>query len=407
MTEPKQTTILRRGLGAVPRTVWALGIVSLFMDASSELVHSLLPVFLVTALGASALSVGLIEGVAEATANITKVFSGALSDYLGRRKALTVIGYGLAAATKPLFPLADSVALVFTARFIDRIGKGIRGAPRDALIADVTPAHARGAAYGLRQSLDTVGAVAGPLLAIAFMLLLEDDIRTVLWIALVPAGIAVAVLVYGVREPPRTDNARAARQPIRAAHLRRLGSDYWWLLAIAGVLAMARFSEAFLILRAGDVGLAIAFVPVVMVVMNVVYALSAYPAGRLSDAVGRRGLLACGVALLIAGDVVLALAPDFQVVMGGVVLWGLHMGLTQGIFAAMVADMAPEALRGTAFGIFNLAGGAALLLASALAGWLWDAHGPAATFAAGAVFAALALAGLLAAWRRLARRAPT
>ncbi len=407
MTEPEQKTTLRQGLGAVPRTVLALGVVSMFMDTSSELVHSLLPVFLVTTLGASALSVGLIEGITEATANITKVFSGALSDYFGRRKGLTVIGYSLAAASKPLFPLADTVAWAFTARFIDRIGKGIRGAPRDALIADITPEHARGAAYGLRQSLDTVGAVAGPLLAIAFMVLLEDDIRAVLWVAVVPAMFAVAVLVYGVREPPTSASAPKERRPIRAAHLRRLGTDYWWLLAITAVLTLARFSEAFLILRAGDVGLSIAFVPVVMVVMNVVYALSAYPAGRLSDTVDRRGLLAGGVALLIASDVVLALAPDFRVVMAGVVLWGLHMGLTQGIFAAMVADMAPEALRGTAFGIYNLAGGAALLLASALAGWLWDTHGPAATFIAGAAFAALALLGLVLAWRLLAPRPAT
>jgi MFS family permease len=249
--------------------------------------------------------------------------------------------------------------------------------------------------------------VAGPLLAVAFMALFAGDIRAVLWVAVVPAGIAVAVLVFCVREPPTATTTRPARQPIRAAHLRRLGTGYWWLLAVAGTLTLARFSEAFLILRAADVGLALAFVPPVMVVMNVVYALSAYPAGRLSDAVGRRGLLAGGMALLIAGDVVLALAPDFEMVMAGVVLWGLHMGLTQGIFAAMVADMAPEALRGTAFGIYNLAGGAALLLASVLAGWLWDVHGPAATFIAGAVFAALALAGLLAAWRRLGPRAPT
>lgn len=383
------------GLRAIPRSIWALGLVSLFMDSSSELIHSLLPVFLFSVLGASALSVGLIEGVAEATAAITKVFSGTLSDYLGRRKMLTVVGYGLAAVTKPLFPLAGSASWIFTARFIDRVGKGIRGAPRDALIGDIAPSHLRGACYGLRQSLDTIGAFAGPLLAILFMILLAGDIQAVFWIAVIPAFIAVAILIFAVKEPEKPRSKGKARSPIRLASLRHIGAAYWWLVIVGGVLSLARFSEAFLVLRAEDVGLSIAFVPLVFVVLNAVYALSAYPAGMLSDRVDRRVILAVGFVFLIAADVVLALAGGIWIVMAGVVLWGLHMGLTQGLLAAMVADTTPAAIRGTAFGIFNLVTGLALLGGNLVAGLLWDITGPSGTFLMGAGITVVALVGLV------------
>jgi MFS family permease len=359
------------------------------------MIHSLLPLFLVSVLGASRLTVGLIEGVAEATALITKVFSGALSDYLGRRKFLTALGYGLAAITKPLFPLAHSVAWVVAARFIDRIGKGIRGAPRDALIGDISPPHLRGACYGLRQSLDTVGAFAGPLLASLLMALTLDSFRTVFWIAVAPAFLALALMAF-VKEPDAPRRETGARSPIRRSELQKLGPAYWRIVTIAAVMTLARFSEAFLVLRAQDIGLAVALVPLTLVVMNVAYAASAYPAGRLSDLMERRFVLAAGLAVLIASDVVLALAGETWQVMAGVTLWGLHMGLTQGLFAALVTDTTPPSLRGTAFGIFNLASGVAMLIASFLAGWLWDVYGPPATFYAGAGFAALALLGLMA-----------
>jgi len=383
------------GLRAIPRGIWALGFVSLFMDTSSELVHSLLPVFLVSVLGASALSVGLIEGVAEATAAITKVFSGTLSDYLGKRKLLVVIGYGLAAISKPLFPLAGSAAWVFTARFIDRIGKGIRGAPRDALIGDLAPSHLRGACYGLRQSLDTVGAFAGPLLAVVFMILLANDIQAVFWIAVIPALISVAILIFAVKEPESARSVNEAHSPVQVRDLRHVAAAYWWLVVIGAVLAIARFSEAFLLLRAENVGLAIALVPVVFIVMNVVYAISAYPAGTLSDRMDRRIILAVGFVVLIAADAVLALATNVWLVMAGTVLWGLHMGLTQGLLAAMVADTTPPRIRGTAFGIFNLVTGVALLGGNIVAGLLWDHYGPSSTFFAGAGITAVALAGLV------------
>jgi MFS family permease len=383
----------------VPRTVWALGAVSLCMDLSSELVHSLLPVYLTAVLGAGMVAVGLVEGIAEATASIVKVFSGALSDRSGRRKPLVVLGYALAALSKPLFPLAGSVPLVLAARFADRIGKGIRGAPRDALIADVTPVEARGTAYGLRQALDTVGAVLGPLAAIGLMLLLADDIRAVLWIAVVPASLAVLVLVLFVGEPRRLQGTeRGSRLSFGA--LAEFGPDYWLIVALGAVFTLARFSEAFLVLRAQQAGLAFAWVPLVLVAMNVVYTAVSYPAGVAADRGKRRALLHWGLAALIAADVVMAWAPSLPLLFAGIALWGVHMGLTQGLLSTLVADASPPSLRGTAFGVFNLVSGIALFAASLIAGGLWSAFSAAATFCAGALFAAIAWAGLAAARRR-------
>jgi MFS family permease len=364
------------------------------MDISSELVHSLLPVFLATVLGASMTTIGLLEGAAEATAAITKVFSGTLSDYLGKRKLLVVLGYGLGAATKPIFPVATSVAWVFGARFVDRIGKGIRGAPRDALVADLTPPEVRGAAYGLRQSLDTVGAVLGPMLAVMLMTLLASDIRAVFWAATLPAVLSVLLLVVAVREPERSERTQA-RLPLAPAELGRLPARYWLIVVAGGMLTMARFSEAFLVLRAGKLGLGVAWVPLVLVTMNVVYALSAYPAGVAADRMSRRTLLGLGLGALIVADLVLAAATSTTFLFVGVALWGLHMGLTQGLLATLVAATAPSDLRGTAFGVFNLATGIVLLLASVVAGLLWSHLGPSATFLAGATFTAIAMAGLV------------
>ena len=370
-----------------------LGFVSLCMDLSSELVHGLLPVFMTVVLGASMLAVGVVEGIAEATASIVKLFSGVLSDRLGRRKPLVVLGYALAAASKPLFPLAGSVPLVLVARFMDRVGKGIRGAPRDALIADVTPAEVRGAAYGLRQALDTVGAVLGPLAAIGLMILLASDIRAVLWVAVVPAILSVVVLVLFVREPPATSTAHAS--PLSRTALGELTLRYWFVVALGAVFTLARFSEAFLVLRAQDLGMALAMVPIVLVVMNLAYTAIAYQAGLAADKGYRNHLLLWGLIALIAADLVIASFASLAALFAGVVLWGAHMGLTQGLLSALVADTAPAPLRGTAFGVFHLVSGVALLAASVLAGWLWSEHGAAATFYAGAAFAAAALAGLV------------
>jgi MFS family permease len=379
----------------LPAAVWVLGFVSLLMDVSSEMIHSLLPLFLVGTLGVSVLAVGLIEGLAEATALISKVFSGALSDYLGRRKGLAVLGYAMGAFTKPVFALAGGVGAVVAARFIDRVGKGIRGAPRDALLADVAPPGARGAAFGLRQSLDTVGAFVGPLLATALMLLWANDFRAVFWVAVIPGVLAVLLLLFGIREAPRAAGLRRTN-PIRREALARLGAGYWRVVVIGAVFTLARFSEAFLVLRAQQLGVAAAWVPLVMVAMNLVYAATAYPFGRLSDRVDHRRLLAAGLVVLVAADLVLASAADWRLLLAGVALWGVHMGITQGLLAAMVADTAPADLRGTAYGFFNLLGGVALLVSSALAGLLWDRLGAAFTFYAGAGFALLTLLGLVA-----------
>lgn len=388
----------------IPQSIWALGCVSLLMDVSSEMIHALLPVYMVTVLGASALSVGILEGVAEATASITKVFSGALSDWLGRRKLLAVAGYGLAALAKPLFPLATSVGWLFVARFVDRIGKGIRGAPRDALVADLAPSHLRGASYGLRQSLDTVGAFLGPLLAIGLMWLTADQYKTVFWMAVIPAFLAVIVLCTAVKEPARNSDLRRIRMPLRRAELHRLNRNYWWIVVIATVFTLARFSEAFLVLRAQDVGLPVTLIPLVLVIMSLAYALSAYPVGILSDRADRPTILVLGLVLLILADLVLANINSLIGVGIGVALWGLHMGFTQGLLSTLVADTAPAELRGTGFGLFHLVTGLALLAASVIAGTLWDVAGPQGTFVAGAGFATLALACVL--FRRERLRKP-
>ena len=400
-TDPK-TSLLR--WREIPGGVWALGFVSLFMDASSEMIHALLPLYLVSVLGASTLEVGVIEGIAEATAAVTKVFSGVISDWWGERKWLAAAGYGLAALSKPMFPLAPNIAWVIAARFIDRVGKGIRGAPRDALIADLTPNDLRGTAYGLRQSLDTVGAVIGPGGAILFMALLADNFRAVFWIAVIPALLSVAVIVLFVRDRRAPPKKAAARAPLTRADLASLDAGYWIVVAVAAVFTLARFSEAFLLLRAKSVGMPLTWIPLVMVVMSVVYALSAWPAGALSDRIGRYGLLVSGFALLIVADLVLAFSNGVAAVMVGVALWGLHMGLTQGLLSALVADTAPERLRGTAFGVFNLVSGLAMLAASIIAGALWDVIGPDGTFIAGAVFTTIALASLPFAHRWRVRR---
>ena len=400
MVNPIAKSRLSR-LGEIPRAVWALGFVSLLMDTSSEIIHALLPVYLVTALGASMVTVGFIEGIAEATASITKVFSGAISDWLGKRKLLAVIGYGLAALTKPIFPLAPSVGWLFAARFIDRIGKGIRGAPRDALIADIAPAHLRGASFGLRQSLDTAGAFIGPALAIGLMWLTANNFRTVFWVAVIPGFLCVALLVFAIEEPARPVGLRKVRSPLSLVELKRLGLAYWFVVGIAVVFSLARFSEAFLILRAQAVGLPVMLVPLVLVLMNVVYSLAAYPAGVLSDRVNRIALLGIGFGLLVAADLVLAFTSGLAGVAAGVGLWGLHMGFTQGLLATLVADTAPPELRGTAFGMFNLLSGLSLLVASVVAGELWQRIGPQGTFLAGAVLTVFALGGLAAA-RRIA-----
>jgi MFS family permease len=385
----------RKGLAGVPRGVWVLGIVSLLMDVSSETIHALLPLYMATVMGASTFVIGVVEGIAESMALIIKLFSGVLSDWFRKRKPLVLLGYGLAAVSKFAFPLAPTLGWIIAARFADRVGKGIRGAPRDALIADITPEDARGRSFGLRQALDTVGAIGGPLLALAAMAIFASSFKAAFWIAVIPAVLCVILIVVGVDEPEKKGDDAAPRRRVRFADARRFTSSFWIIVAIAGVLTLARFSEAFLVLRAQNVGFEVARAPLVMVVMSIVYAITAYPAGVALDRGRGAPLLAAGVVALIAADIVLALASGAVSVLAGAALWGLHMGLTQGLLAALVAGAAPNDLRGTAFGVFNLVCGIALLIASVLAGWLWDAYGPAQTFYVGAAFTVVAGIGLL------------
>ena len=386
----------RYSLADIPKGIWTLGVVSMLMDISSEMIHALLPVYMVTVLGTSMATIGFIEGLAEATASITKIFSGALSDWLGKRKLLAVLGYGLAACTKPVFPLAQSVDWLIAALFVDRIGNGIRGAPRDALIAEIAPVHLRGASFGLRQSLDTIGAFIGPLLGVALMWWTGNDFQNVFWIAVVPAFMASGLIIFAVREPRRPSGSPNVESPLNLAAMKRLGSAYWRVVLVAMAFNLARFSEAFLILRAHDVGVPTMWVPTVLVAMNIVYALAAYPAGVLSDRFDRKKILAIGLVVLGCADLALALMPNIAGIGVGLVLWGFHMGLTQGLFATLVADASPPELRGTAFGYFNLFTGLSMLVASLVAGWLWDLYGPGATFGAGGFCALLALGGLIA-----------
>lgn len=379
----------------LPTGIWALGFVSLLMDVSSELVHSLLPLFMASVLGVNMVTIGLIEGIAEATAAIVKVFSGAISDAIGKRKPLLVIGYGLAALSKPIFPMANTVTWVLGAKLMDRLGKGIRVAPRDALIADITPKPLRGAAYGLRQALDSVGAFIGPLLAVVFMLLLANDIRTVLWVAVVPAALAVFVLITQVRDPKSANVVQTRHSKIKISDVQRLSKRFWFILILGSVFTLARFSEAFLLLRAESLHLALAYIPLIMVAMNIMYAIVAYPAGKLSDRYHAKHLLFWGLIILIFADCLFAWASTIWMVFVGAILWGAHMGFTQGLLNKLVADNSPDDLRGSAFGIFNLFCGFALLFASFIAGFLWDQIGVQATFFGSAIFAMVAAIGIM------------
>jgi len=383
-----------RVLSQIPLSIWMLGFVSMMMDISSEIIHSLLPLFMVTALSANMIVIGIIEGLAESTALIVKIFSGVLSDYLGKRKSLALFGYALAALTKPLFAIAQTSGGVLAARLLDRVGKGIRGAPRDALIADIAPFHLRGSAFGLRQALDTVGAVIGPLLAIGLMFLFTDNFRAVFWMAVIPGILAVILLLYGVKEPSHQD-VKKRTNPLNRSNLKRLDSAYWWVVGVGAIFTLARFSEAFLVLRAMNVGMPIALAPLVMVVMNLTYSISAYPFGKLSDSMSHTKLLTIGIFILIMADIVLAMNDHWSFLILGASLWGIHMGMTQGLLATMVADTSPIDLRGTAYGFFNLASGLMMFVASVLAGYLWDKFGPASTFYMGAIFCVMALVGLV------------
>jgi MFS family permease len=385
-------------LAQIPSGIWVLGFVSMLMDISSEMIHSLLPMFMVTILGTSVLTVGIIEGLAEATALIIKVFSGILSDYLGKKKEIVLFGYSLSALTKPLFALATSISWVFAARILDRLGKGIRGAPRDALVADLAPKNLLGASFGLRQSLDTLGAVLGPILAFSFMMIFVGNFRAVFALAIIPGIIAVVLIVFGVRESQEPSNFKPIN-PLLFKNLKLLSRSYWWVCTIGTIITLARFSEAFLVLRAMQGGISLTLVPLFLAIMNIMYACSAYPFGKLADKMSHTKLLILGLIALSLADLILASSAHWSYLLTGVCLWGLHMGLTQGLLAAMVADSAPSNLRGTAYGFFNLLSGLGMLLASTVAGFVWEKISSSGTFYLGALFCFVAILGL-ALWKK-------
>jgi len=378
--------------GSFPTTVCVLGCVSLLMDVSSEMVQTLLPLYLVSGLGLSAISIGMIEAIAIGTATLTKLFAGVFSDLVGSRKGLVVLGYGLGGVGKRFFPLADGIGAIVGARFIDRVGRGIRSAPRDALIADSAPPDKRGACFGLRESLDTVGGFLGPLIAVLVMLLSGGDYKLVFWLAVIPAVLAVVVLMVGINE--KTSRSKPADRQTAMNLLRlapTLGRGFWFVMMAAAILMMARFSEAFLLLQATEIGIAASYVPLVLVLMHLVYGFCAYPVGVLSDRIGRRGLLIGSVVILGAADLILASVPGMAGYLIGIALWGMHMGMSQGLLATLIADHAPDKLRGTAFGVFNLICGVALMVGNLIAGVVWDQIGTYMTFMVVAGFCGLSV----------------
>ena len=380
------------GRPPIPRNVWILGFISLFMDLSSEIYHALLPAFITIALGLPATALGAIDGIAEATANFSKLFSGRFSDRSLKRKPWVMAGYGIAAVSKPLFPLAASAPAVMTARFFDRIGKGIRGAPRDAMLADESPPEIRGRAFGLRQTLDTIGALAAPLVAIGLMALFAGNIRSVFWIAIIPAAISFLLAALALREPEQ-HLAPLKRSPFFAG-FRDLNKDTKRLLQVGFLFTLARFSESFLILKGIEVGLSGALSPLTLAMFNLAFVVLAYPAGALSDKMSPRAIIMVGIIVLIAGNLIFATTSGFSGLTLGAILWGAHMAMTQGIFSRMIADSAPEHLRATSFGAFWFVTGFATILASLGAGWLWDREGSSAVFLMSAAIAAAAFAML-------------
>jgi len=381
-------------LKKIPKSIWTLGIVSLFMDISSEIIHSLLPIFMVSILGSSIIAIGIVEGISEATFLLIRIFSGVLSDYLGKRKIISVIGYGISALSKPLFPLANSVSLILIARFFDRLGKGVRESPRDALIGDIAPKSIRGACFGLRQSLDTIGALIGPIVAILGLLIFSNNIRAILWVSVIPAILSVVIFIVGIHDVEHKYTEDEKTFIFKFKNIFKIGTEYWQIVLIGGLLNLARFSDAFLILKAYELGLPITYVPLVMVLMNCFYAVSSYPAGILSDNINRKFILIIGIVFLIIADLVLAFTDSTWMLALGVGFWGMHMAFTKGILDAMVTDTASIRLLGSAYGIFNFVCGIAVLFASIISGVLWQVYGPFYSFSVGAFLAFLACLSL-------------
>nr|WP_200892490.1 MFS transporter [Aliterella atlantica] len=380
-------------LPPLPRQVWVLGWVSLLMDIGSKMIQSVLPLFLVSMLGASLVTVGAIEGIAEVTAAGLKVGSGLISDRGGQhRKWSAVLGYGFSALMIPLYPIATSPGWILAARMGDRMGKGIRVAPRNALVADATPEHQRGAAYGLRYTLDTIGALLGPIVATILLAVSRQNTRLVFWAAMIPAFLAVGLLIWGIQAPPFAQpSSKSKASGLRWQSLQQLGVNYWHLVVVVCLFNLGNSSDAFLLLKAKDVGISFTAVPLVLTAIHAGSAVSAYPAGWLSDRLSRRNVFLVGLGLfaLTYGGLAIARQPwQVWLLLG---LYGLYQGITQGVLLAMVAATITPMSRGTAFSFLSLVAGFSLLLASLLAGWLWQQIGSWAAFGLGSASAIAAI----------------
>jgi MFS family permease len=368
------------------RNVWVAGWVSFFMDVSSEMVYPLVPLFLSSTLGVSKSVVGLIEGIAEATASLLKLFSGVIADRFGKNKLLMGFGYGISTASRPILALASGWGMVFLARFTDRAGKGIRTAPRDAIIAASTPPGQLGLAFGFHRALDTAGAVVGPAVALAILAVWAADFRLVFWLSVVPGVLAVALIVWFIEADGRVRPAQAAL----AWSLRGFDDRFWEFLLVIGLFSLGNSSNAFLILKAEQVGTSPAWISGIYVGYNALYALMSVPGGLLADRVGMRRMIIVGLGLFAAVYAGIALASTPQQIAALFLCYGIYMGLTEGVQRAYLATLAPKERTATAFGLYHMVVGIAILPASLFAGVLWDTVGPAAPFLFGAGMAALA-----------------
>lgn len=358
------------------------------MKISSVIVFTLSPLFMTQVLGASIFAVGILEGILEVITLLARIFSGIISDYIHKRKSIIVVGYIFALISRPFLALATRMEDVFLGRAFDRIGNGLDATPRDALVGDLAPPQIKGACYGLRESLSRAGSFAGALLVMALLWLTEGNFSLVFWIGSIPTVLALMVLVIFVKDSPNQQaQHKKPTHKFKLKDLKKLPLPFWLILLLSGLFMLSNFSGAFLILRAEQTGLDLHLTSLVMIIQNLATAGTAYPVGYLSDKMGRRSMMGVGIVLIVCSDLLLAWGGSLYTILGGVLLWGAEIGITQSILAVFLADTCPQDLRGTGFGLFHFINGCCLLLANVFAGWIWHDVNPSAMFLASAVMA--------------------